>query len=108
MYQILLVIFLIVATSLILLIIIQKGDDPNIKSSFGENAYSSFFRSTKGSGNFLTHMTAVLATLFFILSLILSNLSSNHKEIQCQQSNLNLENLKKFHHKSGKLSDIPQ
>ena len=35
---------------------------------------------SSGSGNFMTRMTAVLATLFFVISLILGNLSSNQSK----------------------------
>ena len=42
-------------------------------ASFGAGASNTVFGSV-GSGNFLTHSTAVLATLFFIISLAISAL----------------------------------
>ncbi|QUJ06121.1 preprotein translocase subunit SecG [Salmonella enterica subsp. enterica] len=40
--------------------------------------YAIWFKS--GSGNFMTRMTAVLATLFFIISLVLGNINSNRNQ----------------------------
>lgn len=76
MYEALLVMFLIVAVSLIGLIMLQQGKGAEMGASFGSGASGTLFGSG-GSGNFMTRMTAVLATLFFIISLILGNLNSN-------------------------------
>lgn len=45
-------------------------------ASFGAGASATLF-SSNGSGNFMTRMTALLATLFFVISLILGNMSTN-------------------------------
>ena len=76
MYEALLVVFLIVAIGLVGLIMLQQGKGADMGASFGAGASGTLFGST-GSGNFMTRMTAVLATLFFIISLILGNLNSN-------------------------------
>ncbi len=84
MYEILLVIFSLIAISLVALIILQKGKSINdIGAAFGSGVSSTLFGSV-GSSNFITHMTTILAILFFILSLLLGNLSSRHnkKDIQ--------------------------
>ncbi len=44
----------------------------------GTGASTSLFGSN-GSGNFMTRITSVLATLFFIISLILGNIETNKK-----------------------------
>ncbi len=44
-------------------------------SSFGAGASATLFGSS-GSGNFLTRATTILGILFFILSILLSNLGS--------------------------------
>ncbi|WP_111977940.1 preprotein translocase subunit SecG [Algibacillus agarilyticus] len=75
MYEILLVSFLIVAIALVGLILIQHGKGADMGSSFGAGSSQTMFGSS-GSGNFLTRSTAILATLFFVLSVILGNLSS--------------------------------
>ncbi|WP_368913290.1 preprotein translocase subunit SecG [Mixta calida] len=76
MYEALLVVFLSVAIGLVGLIMLQQGKGADMGASFGAGASATLFGSA-GSGNFMTRMTAVLATLFFIISLILGNLNSN-------------------------------
>lgn len=88
MYQALLVIFLLVAVGLVALIMLQQGKSADIRASFGAGASGTLFGSS-GSGNFITSMTAVLAMLFFVLSLVLGNLSSNHGQKGSQWDNLN-------------------
>ncbi|AFP84886.1 preprotein translocase subunit SecG [secondary endosymbiont of Ctenarytaina eucalypti] len=77
MYYALLVIFLLVAISLVALIILQKGKGADMVASFGAAASSTLFSSSR-IGNFMTRMTAVLATFFFFLSLLLGNLNNNN------------------------------
>ncbi|MGP1954565.1 MAG: preprotein translocase subunit SecG, partial [Arsenophonus sp. NC-QC1-MAG3] len=76
MYIILLVIFLLVSITLIGMVMLQQGKGADIGASFGAGASTTLFGSS-GSGNFMTQMTAIFATLFFIISLILGNLSIN-------------------------------
>src|SRR5690606_5875330 len=76
MYEALLVVFLIVAIGLVGLIMLQQGKGADMGASFGAGASATLFGSS-GSGNFMTRMTAVLATLFFIISLALGNINSN-------------------------------
>ncbi|MBJ7222591.1 MULTISPECIES: preprotein translocase subunit SecG [unclassified Brenneria] len=75
MYEALLVIFLLIAIGLVALIMLQQGKGADMGASFGAGASATLFGSS-GSGNFMTRMTAVLATLFFIISLALGNMSS--------------------------------
>lgn len=88
MYQALLVIFLLVAVGLVALIMLQQGKGADMRASFGAGASGTLFGSSD-FGNFMTRMTAVLATLFFVLSLLLGNLSSNHGQKGSQWDNLN-------------------
>ena len=76
MYDALLVIFLIVAIGLVALVMLQQGKGADMGASFGAGASGTLFGSS-GSGNFMTRMTGVLAALFFIISLILGNMSTN-------------------------------
>ncbi|MFH8133189.1 preprotein translocase subunit SecG [Pantoea osteomyelitidis] len=87
MYEALLVVFLIVAIGLVGLIMLQQGKGADMGASFGAGASATLFGST-GSGNFMTRMTAVLATLFFIISLILGNLNSNKTSKGSEWENL--------------------
>ena len=76
MYEALLVVFLIVAIGLVGLIMLQQGKGADMGASFGAGASATLFGSS-GSGNFMTRATAILATLFFIISLALGNIYSN-------------------------------
>ncbi|RXJ73808.1 preprotein translocase subunit SecG [Veronia nyctiphanis] len=77
MYEILLVIYLLAAIGVIGLVLVQQGKGADMGASFGAGASNTVFGSG-GSGNFLTRMTAVFATIFFILSLVLGNLSTHN------------------------------
>lgn len=88
MYEALLVIFLLVAIGLVGLIMLQQGKGADMGASFGAGASATLFGSS-GSGNFMTRMTAVLATLFFILSLVLGNMSSLQGKSSSEWDNLN-------------------
>lgn len=79
MYEALLVIFLLVSIGLVALIMLQQGKGADMGASFGAGASATLFGSS-GSGNFMTRMTAILAALFFIISLVLGNLSSLQKK----------------------------
>lgn len=76
MYEALLVVFLIVAIGLVGLIMLQQGKGADMGASFGAGASATLFGSS-GSGNFMTRMTAILATLFFFISLVLGNINTN-------------------------------
>ncbi len=87
MYGALLVIFLIVAISLVGLIMLQQGKGADMGASFGAGASATLFGST-GSGNFMTRITSVLAALFFIISLVLGNLNINKTSKGSEWENL--------------------
>lgn len=75
MYEVLLVIYLVVAASLVALIMIQQGKGAEMGASFGAGASNTVFGAS-GSGNFLTRLTAILAVSFFLISLVLGNLAA--------------------------------
>jgi len=66
----------LVALAIIGLVLLQHGKGADMGSGFGGGSSSSLFGAT-GSANFLSRATAVLATLFFILSLTLAYLATN-------------------------------
>ncbi|TDF42152.1 preprotein translocase subunit SecG [Alteromonadaceae bacterium M269] len=78
LYEVLLVVYLIVALMLIGLVLIQQGKGAGMGASFGSGASNTVFGAT-GSGNFMTRATAILATAFFAISLILGNMSNSQK-----------------------------
>ncbi len=75
MYEILLVVYLLVALAITGLVLIQQGKGADMGASFGAGASNTVFGSS-GSGNFLTRTTAILAVLFFVISLVLGNLTA--------------------------------
>ncbi|MEP7703307.1 preprotein translocase subunit SecG [Paraglaciecola sp. 25GB23A] len=77
-YEILIFVYVIVALMLIGFVLIQQGKGADMGASFGSGGSNTVFGST-GSGNFLTRTTAILATLFFVISLILGT-QTNKKE----------------------------
>ncbi|MDY4279641.1 MAG: preprotein translocase subunit SecG [[Pasteurella] mairii] len=81
MYQALLVIYLLVAIALIGFILIQQGKGANAGASFGGGASGTVFGSA-GAGNFLSRTTAILATIFFIVSLVIGNINSHRNNVQ--------------------------
>ena len=81
MFTVLLVIYLLAAVGVIGLVLIQQGKGADMGASFGAGASNTVFGAS-GSGNFLTRMTAIFATVFFILSLVLGNMSTHKTESQ--------------------------
>src|SRR5690625_1683795 len=72
-YSILIVVQGVVAVVLIGLILVQHGKGADAGAAFGSGASGTVF-GAKGSANFLSHATAGLATVFFLLSLALAYL----------------------------------
>ena len=67
--SLLLVFHVITAIIIVVLILLQKGKGADMGSAFGAGASGTMFGS-KGSANFLSRSTAVLATIFFITCLL--------------------------------------
>src|SRR5262249_32242131 len=68
---VLIVCHVLVALAIIGLVLLQHGKGADMGSGFGGGASGSLFGAT-GSANFLSRTPAVLAALFFILSLALA------------------------------------
>jgi preprotein translocase subunit SecG len=73
--NLLIVVHVLVALAIIGLVLLQHGKGADMGSGFGGGASGSLFGAT-GSANFLSRTTAVLATIFFILSLALAYLAT--------------------------------
>jgi preprotein translocase subunit SecG len=68
---VLIVLHVLVALAIIGLVLLQHGKGADMGSGFGGGASGSLFGAT-GSANFLSRTTAVLAAVFFFLSLALA------------------------------------
>ena len=71
LYNVLLIVQIIVALSIIGLVLIQHGKGADAGAAFGGGASGTVFGS-KGSGSFLTRLTGILAAVFFANSLMLA------------------------------------
>lgn len=77
MGTILLVIHLLVAIFLVAIILLQRSEGGALDGLGGGSGASSFL-SARGTGNFLTRLTAILATIFIITSISLSLYYKGH------------------------------
>ena len=75
MYWALIVLHVIVCTFLVLVVLLQAGKGGGVGIAFGGGGSQTVFGSS-GAGNFLTKLTAICATIFFLNSLALAYLSS--------------------------------
>jgi len=74
--SILLVAQVLLSISLIVLILMQHGKGADAGAAFGSGASATVF-GARGSGNFLSRATTVIAILFFAVCLSLAYISSN-------------------------------
>ena len=88
LYQVLIITYLIVSICLIGLVLIQQGKGADMGASFGAGSSATIFGSS-GSGNFLTKATTWLAIAFFVISLVLGNLTANRIKSTDEWNNLN-------------------
>ena len=79
LYGILLVVQVVLALGLIVLVLIQHGKGADAGAAFGSGASSTVF-GARGSANFLSRATAVLATVFFVNSMGLAYMVANQPE----------------------------
>lgn len=75
MYQLVLMIHVLIAFTIIGLVLIQHGKGADIGAAFGSGASNTVFGS-QGTGGFLFKLTGGLALLFFATSLALSSMIS--------------------------------
>lgn len=71
MFAFLLVVQVLLALAVIGLVLLQHGKGADMGAAFGSGSSGTVFGS-RGSGSFFSRMTAVLAALFFVNSLVLS------------------------------------
>ena len=74
--SILLVAQVLLSISLIVLILMQHGKGADAGAAFGSGASATVF-GARGSGNFLSRATTIIAILFFVVCLSLAYISSN-------------------------------
>ncbi len=113
MYQALLVIYLLVSIALIGFILIQQGKGADAGASFGGGASGTIFGSA-GSANFLSRTTAILAIIFFTISIVIGNINSHRNNVaqgkfdDLSQTAEQLQQKQDVPVLENKNSDIPQ
>ena len=75
MREAILVIDILAALGIIGLVLLQQGKGADMGAAFGSGSSQTLF-GARGSANFLTRVTAVLATVFFIANLTLAWMAS--------------------------------
>ncbi len=91
---------------LITLVLVQHGKGADAGAAFGSGASASVF-GARGSGNFLSKSTAIVATLFFIVCMSLAYVGS-HREVpdSIMQSVTGIQT-ESQQSTSGEISDLP-
>lgn len=87
MLNILTIIYLVVAIALVAFILMQQGKGADAGASFGAGVAGTVFGSA-GSANFLSRTTAILATIFFAISLAIGNLNVHQSKPTSQFDDL--------------------
>jgi preprotein translocase subunit SecG len=67
---------ILVSIAIVALILLQQGKGAEVGASFGSGGSQTLFGSS-GSGNFLSHTTAILVAVFFVTSFGLSMLAKS-------------------------------
>ena len=80
MTSILLVIHVLTAVSIIVLVLLQQGKGADMGAAFGGGSQTLF--GARGSANFLSRITGLLAAVFFVTSLTLAYLYSQSSQPQ--------------------------
>lgn len=70
------VVHILTALAIIGFILLQQGKGAEAGSSFGGGASQTMFGS-RGTGNFLSRTTAILAAIFFVTSILLTTFAKN-------------------------------
>ena len=69
----------VISVAIVALVLLQRGKGAEAGAAFGAGASGTVF-GAKGSANFLSRTTAVLATMFFVTSLALAYLGGQQPE----------------------------
>lgn len=80
-HTLLLILQVLVGVALIALILVQRGKGAEMGAAFGAGASGTVF-GAKGSANFLSRSTAVLATVFFATSLGLAYIGAERPVVK--------------------------
>lgn len=91
---------------LITLVLVQHGKGADAGAAFGSGASASVF-GARGSGNFLSKSTGVVATLFFLVCLSLAYVGSNRVVPDSIMQSVTGIQTESQQSTSGEISDLP-
>ena len=83
------VIYVLVAVAMIALILLQRGAGAAAGSGFGAGASATVF-GARGASNFLSKSTAILAAIFFAMSLGMAMYASRGSSVAADDSDLGI------------------
>ena len=75
----LLVLFVIIAFTLVIVVLLQQGKGADMGVSFGGGGSQTVFGAA-GSGNFMTKLTGWLAAAFMVIALMLAGIAKDHQK----------------------------
>jgi preprotein translocase subunit SecG len=73
---VILIFHVLAAGAIVVFVLLQQGKGADMGAAFGSGSAGSLFGSS-GSANFMSRMTAVMATVFFITSLVLTYVAAS-------------------------------
>ena len=76
MFSVILIVHVLIGFALCVLVLLQHGKGADMGAAFGSGSSGSLFGAS-GSANFLSRVTAMLATVFFVTSLTLAYIASH-------------------------------
>ena len=91
---------------LITLVLVQHGKGADAGAAFGSGASASVF-GARGSGNFLSKSTAIVATLFFIVCMSLGYVASHRVVPDSIMQSVTGIQTESQQSTSGEISDLP-
>lgn len=100
-YTVLITMHVLVSILLVVLVLLQQGKGADAGAAFGSGGAGTVFGS-RGPANFLTRATAILATLFFVVSLGLAYLTT-----QTIERTSVVERVGAIEQSTDPLSDVP-
>ncbi len=96
----------LLSVSLIVLVLMQHGKGADAGAAFGSGASASVF-GARGSGNFLSKATGIIATLFFIVCMSLAYVSSNRVAPDSVMQSVTTIEDESQRTTGGEISDLP-
>ena len=90
MHTVVMVLFVLNAVTLVGIVLLQQGKGADAGAAFGSGASATVFGS-RGSSSFLSRFTAILATTFFVLAIVLAYMGQGQEAPQSLTERMPIE-----------------